>query len=106
MLEALGEEPFLQGFAYDPSPIRKGLVSCVGKDDCRSAVIETKGMAVRVAQELESRIGTGMKPITMHRSGCPAGCGNHPVADIGLLGKKAAWRLAECPRTFGGLHML
>ncbi len=25
----------------------------------------------------------------MHWSGCPAGCGNHLVADIGLLGKKA-----------------
>jgi len=24
----------------------------------------------------------------MHWSGCPAGCGNHLVADIGLLGKK------------------
>jgi ferredoxin-nitrite reductase len=25
----------------------------------------------------------------MHWSGCPAGCGNHLVADIGFLGKKA-----------------
>src|SRR5262249_37698133 len=25
--------------------------------------------------------------LTMHWSGCPAGCGNHAVADIGLLGK-------------------
>ena len=24
----------------------------------------------------------------MHWSGCPAGCGNHLVADIGLLGKR------------------
>ena len=30
-----------------------------------------------------------LKPITMHWSGCPAACGNHLVADIGLLGKKA-----------------
>jgi ferredoxin-nitrite reductase len=29
-----------------------------------------------------------LKPITMHWSGCPAACGNHLVADIGLLGKK------------------
>jgi nitrite reductase/ring-hydroxylating ferredoxin subunit len=26
--------------------------------------------------------------VTIHWSGCPAGCGNHAVADIGLLGKK------------------
>ena len=38
---------------------------------------------------LESRLGSSLKPITMHWSGCPAGCGNHLVADIGLLGKKA-----------------
>lgn len=30
-----------------------------------------------------------LKPITMHWSGCPTACGNHLVADIGLLGKKA-----------------
>ena len=27
--------------------------------------------------------------LTMHWSGCPAGCGNHAAADIGLLGKNA-----------------
>ncbi|MGH7254179.1 MAG: ferredoxin--nitrite reductase, partial [Nitrospirales bacterium] len=35
-----------------------------------------------------AKVGQGLKPITMHWSGCPAGCGNHLVADIGLLGKK------------------
>jgi ferredoxin-nitrite reductase len=25
--------------------------------------------------------------LRMHWSGCPAGCGNHTAADIGLLGK-------------------
>jgi ferredoxin-nitrite reductase len=30
-----------------------------------------------------------LKPITMHWSGCPTACGNHLVAYIGLLGKKA-----------------
>src|SRR5262249_24090415 len=28
------------------------------------------------------------KPITMHWSGCPAGCGNHLAADIGIRGMK------------------
>src|SRR5262249_62192339 len=28
-------------------------------------------------------------PVRIHWSGCPAGCGNHTVADIGLLGVKA-----------------
>jgi ferredoxin-nitrite reductase len=85
----VSEEPLLKQFAYNPSPILKGLVSCVGNDYCNLAVIETKSRALETAKALESRLGTGIKPITMHWSGCPAGCGNHLVADIGLLGKKA-----------------
>ena len=85
----LTEEPFLKKFAYNPSPILKGLVSCVGNDFCNLAVIETKSRAVETANALEAKLGTSIKPITMHWSGCPAGCGNHLVADIGLLGKKA-----------------
>ena len=41
------------------------------------------------AKALDAKLGGILKPITMHWSGCPAGCGNHLVADIGLLGKKA-----------------
>ncbi|NIQ01514.1 MAG: ferredoxin--nitrite reductase, partial [Nitrospinaceae bacterium] len=70
--------------------IHKNLVSCTGKDYCHLATIETKEQAKRVASRLEERLDlekTG--PISMHWSGCPAGCGNHLVADIGLLGKKA-----------------
>jgi ferredoxin-nitrite reductase len=51
-------------------------------------VIESKSRAVETAKRVEAMIGTEMKPITMHWSGCPAGCGNHLVADVGLLGKK------------------
>ncbi len=89
--KALGdflEEPLLQQFGYNPSPVRKGLVSCVGNDYCNLAVIETKSQAMKTAAALEAKVGSHIKPITMHWSGCPAGCGNHLVADIGLLGKK------------------
>ena len=83
----LTEHPLLKKFAYNPSPILKGLVSCVGIDYCNLAVIETKSRALETARALEAKLGPGIKPITMHWSGCPAGCGNHTVADIGLLGK-------------------
>lgn len=43
---------------------------------------------MQTAKALEVRLGQSLKPITMHWSGCPGGCGNHLVADIGLLGKK------------------
>jgi ferredoxin-nitrite reductase len=85
----MSEEPLLKEFAYNPSPLLKGLVSCVGNDYCNLAVIETKSRARETAGALEARLGSGIKPITMHWSGCPAGCGNHLVADIGFLGKKA-----------------
>ena len=84
----LTEEPLLQRFLYNPTPVQKGLVSCVGNDYCNLAVIETKSRAVETAKRVEAMIGSDMKPITMHWSGCPAGCGNHLVADVGLLGKK------------------
>jgi ferredoxin-nitrite reductase len=84
----LTEESLLKRFLYNPTPVQKGLVSCVGNDYCNLAVIETKSRAVETAKRVESMIGTDMKPITMHWSGCPAACGNHLVADVGLLGKK------------------
>ena len=85
----LAEEPLVKQFAYNPSPLYKGLVSCVGSDYCNLAVIETKSRAVDTARVLERKLGDTLKPITLHWSGCPAGCGNHLVADVGLLGKKA-----------------
>ncbi len=85
----LDGEPLVKQFAYNPSPGYKGLVSCVGSEYCNLAVIETKSRAVETAKALEARLGSTLKPITMHWSGCPAACGNHLVADIGLLGKKA-----------------
>src|SRR5262249_15845352 len=50
--------------------------------------IETKARSLQVARDLETKIHS-TRPIRIHWSGCPAGCGNHTVADIGLLGVKA-----------------
>jgi ferredoxin-nitrite reductase len=86
-LGALTEEPLLKELPFDPSPIMRGLVSCVGNDYCHFALIETKGWALEVARELERRTqGKKIQPLTIHWSGCPAGCGMHQVATIGLQG--------------------
>lgn len=82
------EETVLKKYVYNPVPVYKGLVSCVGNDYCNLAVIETKSRAVATAKALEKTMGDNLKPISMHWSGCPAGCGNHLVADVGFLGKK------------------
>jgi nitrite reductase (NADH) large subunit len=84
---ALTDEPIFGELPFDPSPIMRGLVACTGIDYCPLALIETKGWAIRVAQELEKRTeGRKLQPLTMHWSGCPAGCGLHQVATIGLQG--------------------
>ena len=87
-LPQLLAEPLLREFSPDPHGVVRGLVSCTGIDYCHFALIETKEIAVRTARELTGRIPAG-KRLTMHWSGCPAGCGNHAAADIGLLGKNA-----------------
>jgi ferredoxin-nitrite reductase len=87
-LGALTAEPLLKVLRYDPSEIMRGLVSCTGIEFCNLAVIETKSRALGVARALEAKVHHG-KPVRIHWSGCPAGCGNHTVADIGLLGTKA-----------------
>jgi nitrite reductase (NADH) large subunit len=86
-LGALMDEPLLKELSYDPSPIMRGLVACTGIDYCGMALIETKGYAIEVARELERRTaGRKLQPLTIHWSGCPAGCGMHQVATIGLQG--------------------
>lgn len=82
----LTQEPLLKELRYDPSEIMRGLVSCTGMDYCHFALIETKELALKTACYLERSLGK-TRPIRIHWSGCPAGCGNHAVADIGLLGK-------------------
>src|SRR5206468_3024565 len=81
---AFTDEPILKELQFDPSPIMRGLVCCTGNDYCGLALIETKGWAIQIAQELERRTaGRKLQPLTMHWSGCPAGCGMHQVGTIG-----------------------
>jgi ferredoxin-nitrite reductase len=82
------EEPLLKHFSPRPSPFVRGLVACVGTDYCNLALIETKSRAIALSESLHNKMGTGVNPLTIHWSGCPAGCGNHQAADIGLRGFK------------------
>jgi ferredoxin-nitrite reductase len=99
----LTKEPLLQELRYDPSEVMRGLVSCTGMDYCHFALIETKGWALKTARVLEAKLGK-TQPLSMHWSGCPAGCGNHTVADIGLLGKniKVNGEVVEAVDVFAG----
>ncbi len=81
-------EPLLRQFSPRPAPFVRGLVACVGTDYCNLALIETKSRAVALSEALHEKMGAGVKPLTIHWSGCPAGCGNHEAADIGFRGFK------------------
>jgi len=83
----LTQEPLLKELPYNPSEVRRGLVSCTGTDFCNLALIDTKTRAMGLAKDFEKHVGK-TRPITVRWSGCPASCGNHHTADIGLQGCK------------------
>jgi len=85
---ALLAEPLLHTFSPEPHPFLRGLVTCTGTDYCNLALIETKAIGKRLADSLAASISY-KEPISIHWSGCPAGCGNHQAADIGFQGAKA-----------------
>ena len=102
-LFALASESLLRDLQVDPHGVVRGLVSCTGIDYCHFALVETKELAVKTARHLERKLPAG-KRLTMHWSGCPAGCGNHAAADIGLLGKniRVNGEIVEAVDVFAG----
>jgi ferredoxin-nitrite reductase len=82
------QEPLLKQLSPRPSPFLRGLVACVGTDYCNLALIETKSRAIALSEMLLRKLGPATNPLSIHWSGCPAGCGNHQAADIGLRGFK------------------
>lgn len=87
-LRNLLAEPLLEEFSPAASPFFRRMVACVGTDYCNLALIETKQRAVELSHALDQRLGIAGKPLSIHWSGCPAGCGNHQAADIGFRGFK------------------
>jgi ferredoxin-nitrite reductase len=88
-LRALFDEPLLSELRLDPPPAVRGTVACTGIGLCDLALTDTKVHALAAARQLEHVLPTSGRPISINWSGCPAGCGNHQAADIGLQGGKA-----------------
>jgi ferredoxin-nitrite reductase len=86
-LDAFLQEPVLEKFAVNPTPLLRSLVSCTGAQFCNFALIETKNRAVALIQELESEMNV-LQPVRIHWTGCPNSCAQPQVADIGLMGTK------------------
>lgn len=73
----------------DPSPFRRSTMACTGVEYCKLAIVETKGRAARLIEELETRLPDFDEPIAIHVNGCPNSCARIQVADIGLKGIRA-----------------
>ncbi|HEY9392400.1 MAG TPA: nitrite/sulfite reductase [Mycobacteriales bacterium] len=74
------------GLRVRPSVFRRGVLACIGLEFCKLAMVETKGRAQWLYQELERRMPDFTEPIGININGCPNSCARFQVADIGLKG--------------------
>ena len=66
----------------------RGAVACTGTEFCKLAITETKGFLSWLVDDLEERVPDFDQQLRLNVTGCPNGCGQHWIADIGLEGKK------------------
>jgi sulfite reductase (ferredoxin) len=74
------------GFSARPSAFHRGTIACTGIQFCKLALVETKGRAELIRNELERRMPDFDTPITINVNGCPNSCARFQVADIGFKG--------------------
>jgi len=76
------------GLQVEGSMFWRGAVACTGTEFCKLAITETKGFARWLVEEMEERLPHFDQQLRLHVTGCPNGCGQHWIADIGIEGKK------------------
>ena len=76
------------GLHVDGSSFWRGAVACTGTEFCKLAITETKGFTRWLVSEMEERLPEFDQQLRLHVTGCPNGCGQHWIADIGIEGKK------------------
>jgi sulfite reductase (ferredoxin) len=79
------------GLRVEGTEFWRGTVACTGTEFCKLAISETKGFAKWLVEEMEERLPGFDQQIKLNVTGCPNGCGQHWVADIGLEGKKVKY---------------
>jgi sulfite reductase (ferredoxin) len=84
----LGRELQQIGLHVEGSAFWRGAIACTGTEFCKLAITETKGFTQWLVDELEERLPQFDQQLKLHVTGCPNGCGQHWIADIGLEGKK------------------
>jgi len=74
------------GLPARPSVFRRHTMACTGIEFCKLAIVETKGRAMTLIDELERRLPDFDAPVTINVNGCPNSCARIQTADIGLKG--------------------
>ena len=74
------------GLPAKPSVFRRHTMACTGIEFCKLAIVETKGRASDLIDELERRLPGFDAPVTINVNGCPNSCARIQTADIGLKG--------------------
>ena len=77
-----------EGLKTSASPFWRGVMACTGTEFCKLAITETKGFARWLVEEMEERLPGFDQHLKLNVTGCPNGCGQHWLADVGLEGKK------------------
>jgi sulfite reductase (ferredoxin) len=76
------------GLQVDGSSFWRGAIACTGTEFCKLAITETKAFTSWLVDELEERLPGFDQELKLNVTGCPNGCGQHWIADIGIEGKK------------------
>jgi len=84
--QALAAELEGAGLQVKPSVFRRHMMACTGIEFCKLAIVETKGRAMALIDELERRLPDFDAPVTINVNGCPNSCARIQTADIGLKG--------------------
>lgn len=76
------------GFSWGGHPVRRGSIACTGTEFCNIAITETKQRMIQIVNHIEKRVPFD-RNLRINMNGCPNGCAQHAVGDIGLQGCKA-----------------
>ena len=92
-VEQLVDDLDAAGLSARASTFRRGTMACTGIEYCKLAIVETKGLAAHLVEELERRfadvpelVAPDGPALSIHVNGCPNSCARSQIADIGLKG--------------------
>jgi sulfite reductase (ferredoxin) len=87
-VETLVRELAAIDLKVEGSQFWRGAIACTGTEFCKLAITETKGFTRWLVEEMEARVPEFDQQLRLHVTGCPNGCGQHWIADVGIEGKK------------------